>query len=84
MEKKYLLVNEDQPIIDGMIKDAARKLSSLSGSDFCKCYDDISDYVNSFDWMLSEEDDEGNEVINVDYFSTFLEKAINFCKSMIY
>ena len=62
MEKKYLRAEEGQPIIDGMIEDAARKLSDLTGSDFSECYDDIADYVNGFDWMLLEEDEEGNDV----------------------
>lgn len=82
MEKKYLRAEEGQPIIDGMIEDAARKLSDLTGSDFPECYDDIADYVNGFDWMLLEEDEEGNDVIDVNYFSVFLERAINFCVSM--
>lgn len=82
MKKNYLIVEESESIIDSMIDTAAGKLAEITGEPIQDCSMDIGDYVNSCDWMLWEEDEDGNTVIDADYFSKFLEKAIDYCLSL--
>lgn len=83
MQKNYLKIKDGENILDSMVQAAAEKLAELTNQPVNDCFDDLNDYINSFDWMLIEEDDDGDDVIDLDYFNgKFMENAIDFCVSM--
>lgn len=75
MEKKYLIAEYEHPdtiIINQMIDDAAKEVSEEMDYNYSDCLVYIDEQVNNADWMLVEEDENGQAVIEKDFLFRFL------------